>query len=151
MTRVLILLLSATVASAQSWTQWGANARHESATAASGQRLDRVEAEFVIDPFVIAEKTLAGGNLLTHYPVPLVDGDDLFIILKGGSFVDFQHRATQSWSVHAMRRSGLGFTSQWTYASDWKPLPTPGGAGPTWEAVYHPVLTADSVWAPGAG
>jgi len=156
MTRVLVLLvvslLLATVASAQGWMQWGANARHESAVGASGQRLDRIEAEVVIDPFVIAEKTLAGGSLLTHYPVPLVDGDDLFVILKGGSFIDFQHRSSQTWSVHAMRRNGLGFTTRWTYASDWKPLPTPGGAaGPSWEAVYHPALTADSVWAPGAG
>lgn len=152
MTRVLILLFSATVASAEGWMQWGANPRHESAVGASGQRLDRIEAEVVIDPFVIAEKTLAGGSLLTHYPVPLVDGDDLFVILKGGSFIDFQHRSTQTWSVHAMRRDGLGFTTRWTYAGDWKPVPTPGGgAGPSWEAVYHPALTADAVWAPGAG
>jgi len=151
MIRVLVLLFSATVASAQGWMQWGANPRHESAVGASGQRLDRIEAEVVIDPFVIAEKTFAGGSLLTHYPVPLVDGDDLFVILKGGTFTDFQHRSTQTWSVRAMRRDGLGLTTRWTYASDWKPLPTPGGAGPTWEPVYHPVLTADSVWAPGAG
>jgi len=151
MIRVLILLFSATAASAQSWMQWGANARHESAVATSGQRLDRIEAEVVIDPFVIPEKTLASGNLLTHYPVPLVDGDDLFLILKGGSFSDFQHRSSQTWSVHALRRNGLGFASRWTFASDWKPVPTPGGAGPTWEAVYHPTLTSDSVWAPGAG
>ena len=156
MTRVLVLLVvslsMAAVASAQGWMQWGANARHESAVGASGQRLDRIQAEVVIDPFVIAEKTFAGGSLLTHYPVPLIDGDDLFVILKGGSFVDFQHRSTQTWSVQAMRRNGLGLTTRWTYASDWKPLPTPGGAlGPTWEPVYHPALTADSVWAPGAG
>lgn len=156
MTRVLVLLVvslsMATVASAQGWMQWGANARHESAVGASGQRLDRIQAEVVIDPFVIEEKTFAGGSLLTHYPVPLIDGDDLFVILKGGSFVDFQHRSTQTWSVQAMRRNGLGLTTRWTYASDWKPLPTPGGAlGPTWEPVYHPALTADSVWAPGAG
>jgi outer membrane protein assembly factor BamB len=158
MTRLLVLLvsfvsfvLSAATASAQGWMQWGGNARHESAVAASGQRLDRIEAEVVIDPFVIPEKTLAGGNLLTHYPVPLVDGDDLFLILKGGSFSDFQHRSTQTWSVHALRRNGLDFASRWTFASDWKPVPTPGGGGPSWEAVYHPALTSDSVWAPGAG
>ena len=151
MIRVLILLLSATVASAQSWTQWGANARHESATAASGQRLDRLEAEFVVDPFAMAEQTVAQGDLLTHYPVPLIDGDDLFLIFKGGTFTDFEHRSTQTWNLRAVRRSGSSYATRWTYASDWKPVPTPGGAGPSWEPVYHPALTDDAVWAPGAG
>lgn len=151
MTRVLILLFSATVASAQSWTQWGGNARHESATAASGQRLDRIEASFVIDPFVIAEETEADGDLLTHYPAPLVDGDDLFLLLKGGTYTNFENRGTQTWNVRAVRRSGIVYAVRWTYASDWKPVPTPGNGGPTWEPVYHPALTSDAVWAPGAG
>jgi len=151
MIRVFVLLLSATVASAQSWTQWGANGRHESMTPATGQRLDRIEATVVIDPFVIDEQTLAFGDLLTHYPVPLTDGDDLFLIFKSGNFTDFQHRETQSWNVRAVRRTGADYATRWTYASDWKPVPTPGGGGPSWEAVYHCAITDDSVWAPGAG
>jgi len=147
----LIIFFSASSALAQSWTQWGANARHEGAVAVAGQSLDRIEAEIVIDPFVINEKTLSGGFLLTHYPVPLVDGDDLFLIFKSGSFTDSTHRDSQSWNVRAVARAGGAYTTRWTYASDWKPVPTPGGSGPTWEPVYHPVLTSDAIWTPGLG
>ena len=152
MTRVLILLLSATVASAQSWMQWGANARHESAVGASGQRLDRIEAEVVIDPFVIAEKTLAGGSLLTHYPVPLVDGDDLFVILKGGSFIDFQHRSSQTWSCTrcgatdaASPRAGR------TRATGNRCRRRAARRDRRGRRSITRAMTADAVWAPGAG
>src|ERR1041385_1530288 len=148
-----LVLLSATVASGQGWNQWAANARHESATAASGQRLDRIEAGMLIDPFVVQEMTDAGDDLLTHYPVPLVDGDEIVTIFKSGTYVDFANRQSQIWNVRLMQRDGSAYTTRWTYASDWKPVPTaqPGGNGPVWEPVYHPVLSADSVWAPGAG
>jgi len=154
MIRVLALvLLSSQVAFAQGWSQWAANARHESATAAAGQRLDRIEAEVLIDPFVVQEKTDAGGDLLTHYPVPLVDGDEIVTIVKSGTYTDFFQRNSQIWNVRLMQRNGIVYSTRWTYESDWKPVPPtqPGGNGPVWEQVYHPALTADSVWAPGAG
>jgi hypothetical protein len=153
MFRVLVLLLPATIAFAQGWNQWAANARHESATAATGQRLDRIEAEVLIDPFVVQEKTDAGEDLLTHYPVPLVDGDEIVTIFKSGIYTDFFNRNSQIWNVRLMQRNGIDYSTRWTYASDWKPVPTAqiGGNGPLWEQVYHPAMTADSVWAPGAG
>jgi hypothetical protein len=149
---LLFALVIASTASAQGWLQWGRTSRHDSAATVTGHSLDKVEAEIVIDPFVTEEKFFANGDLLAHYPVPLADGDDLFIILKSGAFTDFTHRETQRWNVRNIRRTGAQYTTRWTYASDWKPVPTPATTNaPRWEPVYHPALTEDALWTPGAG
>lgn len=146
-----LLLLVATNAAAEGWWQWGRTAQHESASPVVGDKLDRIEAEMVLDPFVDAEKTSVGGFLVVHYPVPLIDGDDLFLVRKSGEYTGNPTRETQVWNVTNVRRAGSQFTTRWTFTSDWKPVPTAISGGPFWEPVYHPVLTADAVWAPGAG
>ncbi len=151
MARVILLLSASMSLFAQGWMQWGANARHESSVESAGQRLDRIEAEIVIDPFVNDEMADSDGDLLAHYPVPLVDGDDIFLLLKGGTYTDYLHRSTMSWNIRAIHRSGPAYSERWVYASDWKPVPTPGEGGPVWEPVFHPALTATDVWIPGLG
>jgi len=150
--RLLVTLLLATALApesrAEGWPQWGRNAQHESNSPTAGQRLDRIHAEVVIDPFADAEKASAGGNLLVHYQVPLVDGNDLFLVLKGGIFTGRTSWESQTWSVRNLRQEGGGLVTRWTFPSDWKPVPF---GSPSWEPVYHCVLTADAVWAPGAG
>jgi len=138
---LILLLLLALPLSAQDWPQWGRTPQHDGATAAVGGRLDRIEATMVIDPFVPAEEAASEGDLTVHYPVPLVDGDDLYLLEKSGV-----------WNVKNVRRTGTSYTTRWEFASDWSPPPfaQPTG-GPQWEPVFHPILGGDIVWIPGAG
>ena len=143
-----LLLVAATNLSAQPWSQWGGTADHHSSTPAIGRYLGRIEAEIVLDPNAEAMEAQAAGNLLAHYPVPIVDGDDVFVVKKSGPFTSAQTRETQTWNVVAMRRANGVLADQWTYPTDWKPVPF-GSA--SWEPVYHPAITADALFAPGAG
>src|ERR1051325_1610269 len=143
----LFALLSLPLA-AQDWSQWGRDARHHGTTDAAGQRLDRIEAEHVLDPFSDQEKDASHGTLLVHYQAPLVDGDDVFVVVKGGSFTGLTTRNTQTWNVRNLRWVDGALTTRWTRGNDWKTVPA---GGPAFEQVYHCVLTADAIWAPGAG
>lgn len=151
MSRCLAALLFVALtppSNAQSWPQWGADAQHRSATPVIARRIDRIEQEITIDPLASTMQSLAGGDLLAHYPVPLVDGNDVITIRKSGTLMSLGQRATEVWSVVDMRRSGGQLVTRWVYTSDWKPVPY-GSA--SWEPVYHPLMTRNAVWAPGAG
>jgi hypothetical protein len=148
---LISLITLAPTASADGWFQWGRNARHESAAPVAGHDLHRIEAEFVLDPFADAEKTAAGGVLLVHYQVPLSDGNDLYNVVKSGTFVANTTRDSQIWNVQNLRRTATGYVQRWLYESDWKPVPSGGTSGPRWEPVYHTAVTADAIWAPGRG
>ena len=150
-TTLLLSLLLATPAFAEGWLQWGRNARHDSRATSAGQDLHRIEAEIVLDPFVEAEKASVNGVLLVHYQVPIVEGNDLYLVVKSGQFTGNTTRETQIWNVRNVRRSGSTYTTRWTWTSDWKPVPSGGNVGPRWEPVYHTAVTRDAVWAPGAG
>jgi len=144
-----LLLLLATSLSAQNWPQWAASAQHDSATPVVARRIDRIEQEIIIDPLAKTIEVLSGGgDLLAHYPVPLIDGEDVVLLRKSGSLSDLLQRETQIWNVVDMRRVNGQLTTHWMYTSDWKPVPF--GAA-SWEPVYHPAIGADAVWAPGAG
>lgn len=134
---------------AQDWSQWGRDARHHGTSDAAGQRLDRIEAEHVLDPFADQEKSNAPGALFVHYQAPLVHGDDVFVVIKSGSYTGTATRNTQIWNARGLRWANGALTTRWTRQSDWKPVPSAGG--PAFEQVYHLVLTADALWAPGAG
>lgn len=145
---LLILLLSSTTLAAQDWTQWGRTARHDNVSSAIGRSLDRIEARLVLDPFASQEQAAGYGDLYVHYAVPLVDGNDLFLVQKSGSFFDLPVWESQTWNVTNVRRSGSALTTRWTRSTDWKPVPYQDGL---WEPVYHCALTPDAIWAPGAG
>src|SRR5262245_21835925 len=146
------LILLALTAHAQDWPQWGRTPQHDGATAAAGNRLDRIEAAILIDPFVELEKAWSGrDDLLVHYPVPLIDGDDLYLLEKGGSYVPGVP-SSQVWRVKNVRRTASGYVTRWTITTDWQPVPyAQQGGGPSWEPVFHPVLAGDALWVPGAG
>ncbi|HEX8154375.1 MAG TPA: hypothetical protein VF698_14670 [Thermoanaerobaculia bacterium] len=151
----LSLLLSIAVANAASggWLQWGRNGRHDSNSPAVGHPLGRIEAELVVDPHAELEKQVSGGVLLVHYQVPLIDGDDLYLVLKGGEYTSNTQRQTQTWGVRNVRRNGTSYNERWNYRSDWKPVQSGNRNNnePGWEPVYHAVLTADAIWVPGFG
>jgi hypothetical protein len=136
------------------WSQWGRNAQHGSATAAVGQPARRILADLVYDPFVAAEKgePTAGGDLLVHYQVPILSGNDVFMAFKGGEFTGAEHWETQTWSEKRLRWVGRRLVPWWTFTSDWKPVPYAiGSRGPNWEPVFHPVLAGAFLYVPGAG
>ncbi|HEX7154809.1 MAG TPA: hypothetical protein VF618_25220 [Thermoanaerobaculia bacterium] len=147
---VLLLSLAATASAQNGWYQWGRNGSHDSASPVVAQSLGRIEAEIVVDPHAKAAQFATGGSLLIHYQAPVVDGEDLYSVLKGGTYTAPGTRESQTWNVQNLRRTPTGYAQRWFYQSDWKPLPW-GSGGPTWEPVWHLTLTSDALYAPAPG
>jgi uncharacterized protein (TIGR03437 family) len=132
----------------QGWPQWGWNAQHTNATPAVGQTPINRLADIVYDPLVPQLQAAASGDLLAHYQVPLVDGNDFYMVFKFG-FVDPMNPvfATESWGERKFTwQNGLA-TLAWSYISDWKP---PGSLNDFWEPVFHPALANGALYVPGA-
>ena len=144
----LMLATSSSTLLAQGWTQWGRTSLHDNVSASIGRSPDRIVARLVLDPFAAEEQLAGDGDLYVHYPVPLVDGDDVFVVRKSGTFSDPSRWESQVWNVTSLRRDGPALVTRWSRATDWKPVPYQAGL---WEPVYHCALTADAIWAPGAG
>lgn len=153
-----------------SWEQWGSTAGHDGAACAVGQTLGSALADIAYDPFIVGEENDAGGDLVIHYQTPLIDGDDLFMLVKSGTYtpcpvgsdgvsqcgaaygsdgtVQVSYRLnSQIWTEHAFRWAADGtLQSRWSYASDWKPEPETG-----FEQMFQPAIDGDVVIVPGAG
>lgn len=141
-------------AMAQWWPQWGRDAQHSSAVPVTGQSADRILADIIYDPHVEAERTdpLSAPGLSVHYQVPLIDGNDIYMEFKGGTYTDLAHWETQSWSERRLSWQGNHLVQKWSFDSDWKPVPYSRSAtGPAWEPVFHAVLANGSIYIPGAG
>jgi outer membrane protein assembly factor BamB len=145
------------------WPQWGRDPGHNGAAVVAGQSLTTVLADFVYDPFVDAEVGESNGDLLAHYPVPLLDGKDVYMESKTGRYVSCvppgsgspspcgaDAWGSQVWNVQKLRWQGSVLVPQWRFESDWKPVPD-GGHLNGWEPVFHPVLAGGFLYVPGAG
>jgi hypothetical protein len=130
-----------------SWPQWGQNPQHTGFLNVAGQSLNRILADIVYDPLVPQEQAKNGGDLLVHYQTPLVEGNDVYMESKGGSYTVGTY-ATQTWQQNKFSWSGGQLNLVWTFASDWVP---PGGQADFWEPVYHAVLANGFIYDPGAG
>lgn len=137
------ILLSVSLA-AQDWPQWGRNPQHSGSVAIAGQAPNRTIADFVADPFVSDEQKSSGGDLLVHYQATLVDGDDVFMLVKTGQF------NAQVWNEVRLHWENGALVEKWRFQSDWKPEPDAGFLG-GWEPVFHPVLASGFVYVPAAG
>jgi len=150
----VLLLAAGLSASAQDWPQWGRNAQHTSTTSAVGQTASRILADVVYDPFVPQEQAdpLQAPDLLVHYQVPLVDGNNVYMEFKSGTYTSLDHWETQIWNERRLQWQGGHLNTVWNFQSDWKPAPY-GSLfnGPGWEPVFHAVLSGSSVYVPGAG
>lgn len=145
------MLIALALLLASAWPQFGRDASHSGKTLVPGQPLRVLAASVVIDPFTEAERALFGDDLLVHYAVPLIDGDDVFVEIKGGTYTA-GNWATQTWGVQAFRWQSSVLTPRWTVVSDWKPVPfTGGGAGPVFEPVFQPLLANGVLYMPAAG
>ena len=130
-----------------SWPQWGQNAQHTDTLNVAGQNLNRILANIVYDPLVPDETAANGGDLLAHYQTPLVDGSDVYMESKSGTYTVNSY-ATQQWHQNKFTWQGSILTNVWTFNSDWV---APGSAFDFWEPVYHAVLANGFIYDPGAG
>jgi hypothetical protein len=146
--------MAALAVSAQDWPQWGKDPQHTGAVSAVGQPLRHVLADIVYDPFVDQEKTdpLSAPDLSVHYQATLLDGDNVYMAFKTGTYTTLDHWETQIWNEKRLHWSNGNLVPVWNFASDWKPAPYSKVAnGPAWEPVFHAVLAGSYIYVPGAG
>ncbi|MEO8432272.1 MAG: hypothetical protein ABI592_12235 [Acidobacteriota bacterium] len=158
------LFVWATPGRAADWPQWGRTPDHGANASVSAQPLGAILADFVYDPFVPQAAREAGGNLVAHYPVPLLDGADVYMATKTGRYVSCDPPGTrrpapcgpdawdqQIWNVQKLRWTDGVLTPVWRFESDWKPTPDAGGGLSGWEPVFHAALAGDALYVPGRG
>lgn len=151
---VLVLLLLSTVAAAtaQDWPQWALDSRHTGQASVAAQNLNRNIVNIVYDTLV-AEEMEAGEELvgeealLAHFQAPLVDGQDVYMMRKTGTYSTASY-ATQIWAETKFTWSGDSLVEAWNFTTDWK---APGSAFDFWEPVFHPALANGFLYVPGAG
>jgi len=141
------MTLGMAAAFADGWPQWMQNPQHTGFLNVVGQDLNKILANIVYDPLVPDEQAHGGGDLLAHYQVPLVEGNDVYMESKAGSYTVGTY-STQTWHQNKFSWQGKNLVKAWTFDSDWVP---PGGQADFWEPVYHAVLANGYLYDPGAG
>ena len=139
--------LGLAAAFADGWPQWMQNPQHTGFLNVVGQNLNKILANIVYDPLVPDEQAHNGGDLLAHYQVPLVEGNDVYMESKAGSYTVGTY-ATQTWHQNKFTWQGKNLVKVWTFDSDWV---APGGQADFWEPVYHAVLANGYLYDPGFG
>jgi hypothetical protein len=130
-----------------SWPQWAQNPQHTGFLNVVGQDLNRILANIVYDPLVPDEQALNDGDLLVHYQVPLVDGNDVYMESKSGQYHKGSYDS-ERWHQNRFSWQDGRLVRVWTFDSDWI---APGSQKDFWEPVYHAVLANGFVYDPGAG
>lgn len=141
------------------WPQWGSDPAH-TGQACKGARLKRITAQLTFDPFTDEEK--ADGEifygepaLLTHYQVPLLVGNDVYMEFKTGHYTSCAEDPmncgpygwnSQVWTEKKLHWQGGQLVEDWTFTSDWKPEP---GQLAQWEPVFQPVVAGRYLYVPG--
>ncbi|MEA2568156.1 MAG: hypothetical protein QOI24_157 [Acidobacteriota bacterium] len=135
-----------------SWPQLGHDATHSGTTSSAAQPIAAILADFTYDPFTERERN-DEGDLQNHYAVPLVDGNEIFMATKSGTFLDAARWESQTWGVTKLELTGGAAQTRWMTTTDWKPVPgnATEAAGPQLEPLFQPVLTGDFLYMPGAG
>jgi len=152
------------------WAQWGANPQHTGMVVVVGQNAVHKLADIVYEPFVNQEKAenaavFGEAELTAHYQAPIVDGNDVYAMVKTGTYNScvpagswFTQNAacgpntwnTMIWNEARFAWINNQLTQIWIFASDWKPEPNGNGLG-GWEPVFHPADANNFIYAPGAG
>lgn len=146
------------------WAQWGANPQHTGLVAVAGQAASRQLADIIYDPFVANAQAETGGDLLTHYQAPILDGNDVYMTVKTGSYVACSPAGawtngsscgpnawnSQIWNAARYIWINAVLTRVWLFPSDWKPVPNGSSIG-AWEPVFHPLDANNFLYVPGAG
>jgi uncharacterized protein (TIGR03437 family) len=135
-----------TIAVGTGWPQWAQNQQHTSSADVAGQSLNEILANIIYDPLVAQEQAANYNELVAHYQVPLIDGNDVYMEFKSGTY-SASSFATQSWGENKFTWQYGKLVQQWEYASDWK---APGSSSDFWEPVFHAALANDAIYLPGA-
>jgi hypothetical protein len=142
--------LNVSAQSAPDWPQWGLNPQHTLFDGGVvGQPLNQNAVILQYDFNIAAEKAdpNAAGTLLVHYQVPLVDGNDVYIESKDGTYSNSTY-STQKWHQNKYTWQGGTLVKVWTFNTDWFAA---GSSSLFWEPVYHAVLANGVLYDPGAG
>src|ERR1041385_6790467 len=97
-----LLFLTAPLAMAQEWPQWALNAQHTSKVSTVGQNLNQNIVNIVYDPLVPQEMAESAklfppeADLLAHFQAPLLDGNNVYMVYKSGSY-NPRNYSSQSW------------------------------------------------------
>src|SRR5207244_7018703 len=138
---LLALLTASNVMAA--WPQFGRDPAHTGTAPVTGQPFRVVLAQIVMDPF--AQSSI--GSLLTHYGVPIIDGANVYVEVKSGTFSG--NWQTLPWNVQAFRWNGPSLQARWITPSDWKPVAQGTGAnGPLFATQRQPLPANDAVNTP---
>jgi len=139
---------------AQEWPQWGRDPQHSSAVPYIGQSLNQNIVNIVYDPLVpqeMAESEPIYGEpvLLAHFQAPLVDGNDVYMMFKDGTYSVHNYK-TQQWGETKYTWNGphTSLNVAWQFNSDWN---APGNLFNDWEPVFHPALANGYLYVPGKG
>jgi len=161
---VVLAAIGAATAQAQAaWPQWGQNAQHSGFLPVAGQSLQGKLSDQVFDPFTAQEMAESHGALLMHYQVPLVNGNNVYMMFKTGAYNPCNPPGSgqpfpcgpNDWGTEVWNETDLQWQNgqllpAWNFASDWTPIPndyTLGG----WEPLFQPVLAQTYIYVPGAG
>ncbi|MFI5107164.1 MAG: hypothetical protein ACHP79_19740, partial [Terriglobales bacterium] len=154
------------------WAQWAANPQHTGMVNVAAQNTVHQLADVISDKFATQEAAegaplFGGPALLAHYPAPLTDGNDVYILVKGGSYIscspvgDWQNGAPcgpNTWNQMIWNESRFTWENGqlihiWDFQSDWKPAPDSfqsAGIGVS-EPVFHAAEANNFIYVPGAG
>jgi hypothetical protein len=144
----------ALAASAQTWPQWGQNPQHTGVVPVAGQPARHLLQDIVYDPFTQQEQTdpLSAPGLSVHFQVPLLDGENVYMEFKTGTYTTLDHWETQTWNEKRLEWEHGQLVTEWSFESDWKPAPySTEATGPVWEPVFHAVLAGNFIYVPGFG
>src|SRR5579871_3465870 len=157
---------------APTWAQWGANPQHTGMVNVVGQQTAHQLADIIYDKFAPQEEAeeaavVGAPLLLVHYQAPLIDGNDVYMMTKSGSYPScspvgaWQNGAQcgpNTWSAMIWNESRFTWENGklahiWDFASDWKPAQDDFTQGPvgTVEPVFHPADANHFIYVPGAG
>jgi uncharacterized protein (TIGR03437 family) len=128
------------------WPQWAQNPQHTSNPGVAGQSLNQILANIVYDPLVPQEQSANYNELVAHFQVPLVDGNDVYMEYKSGAYNALTY-STEIWGENKFTWQNGQLVLQWAYPSDWK---APGSSNDFWEPVFHAALGNGVVYLPGA-
>jgi hypothetical protein len=173
---IAVLLLTGSSHDVPFWSQWGRNPRHTGRVYIDGQPLNQKLADIVYDPFVTQEKAenyaLYGMSVLSaHYQSTLIDGDSFYMLQKTGTYINCNPTGqwvygaacgpntwnSIVWNVARYDWHNGKPIRVWMFTTDWKPETndTDYNDGYTgllgWEPVFHPALTSEHLYVPGAG
>ena len=140
-------LLFAGFCGAQFWPQWALDPQHTSSVSVAGQPLQHILAAIVYDPSVSQELAAQQGKLAVHYASPLLDGANVFMEFKGGSY-NKNNYSTQVWGERGFQWRNGQLVQIWSFTSDWT---APGSQSDFWEPVFQAVLANAYLYVPGAG